>query len=118
MKTDGSRTKVLAGSVSSGTASPPLGGGRVASEAIAAGRSEAEPHTRFRDWINIPARELHALAGAILFLLLGFAALYIVTKLAGVRNGTVLAALLIIPPLLYLLLSGRVSDFKGPGGWS
>lgn len=60
--------------------------------------------------------ELSALGGALLFVALGFAAILLVAKVAGVRDGTVLAALLILPALLYLLLSGRVSDLKGPGG--
>jgi CBS domain-containing protein len=62
------------------------------------------------------ARERTALAGALVFLLLGFAAIYVVVKVAGERDGTVLAALLIIPALLYLLLSGQVKDLKGPAG--
>jgi CBS domain-containing protein len=53
---------------------------------------------------------------AILFVGLGFGAIYLVAKVADVKDGTVLAALLIIPAALYLLLSGRVSDLKGPGG--
>jgi CBS domain-containing protein len=60
--------------------------------------------------------ELSALGGAMLFVALGFAAILLVAKVADVRDGTVLAALLLLPALLYLLLSGRVSDLKGPGG--
>jgi hypothetical protein len=64
----------------------------------------------------VPARDLGALGGSVLFLVLGLAAIYVVSKVADVKDGVVLAALLIVPALLYLLLSGRVSDFKGPGG--
>jgi hypothetical protein len=60
--------------------------------------------------------ELTALGGALLFVALGFAAILLVAKVADVKDGTVLAFLLILPALLYLLLSGRVSDLKGPGG--
>jgi hypothetical protein len=60
--------------------------------------------------------ELSALGGALLFVALGFAAILLVAKVADVKDGTVLAFLLILPALLYLLLSGRVSDLKGPGG--
>lgn len=60
--------------------------------------------------------ELAALGGALLFVALGFAAILLVAKVADVKDGTVLASLLILPALLYLLLSGRVSDLKGPGG--
>jgi CBS domain-containing protein len=60
--------------------------------------------------------ELAALGGAMLFVALGFAAILLVAKVADVKDGTVLAALLLLPALLYLLLSGRVTDLKGPGG--
>jgi hypothetical protein len=60
--------------------------------------------------------ELSALGAALLFVALGFAAILLVAKVADVKDGTVLASLLILPALLYLLLSGRVSDLKGPGG--
>jgi CBS domain-containing protein len=60
--------------------------------------------------------DLHALAGALLFGALGFAAILLVAKVADVKDGTVIAAMLLLPALLYLLLSGRVSDLKGPGG--
>jgi CBS domain-containing protein len=64
----------------------------------------------------IPARERNALLGVLLFVVVGCAGIYVVAKVAGVRDGTTLAALLIVPALLYLLLSGRVSDLKGPAG--
>jgi CBS domain-containing protein len=64
----------------------------------------------------IPTRDRNALIGALLFVALGFGGIYIVAKLADVKDGTVLAALLIVPAVIYLLLSGRVSDLKGPGG--
>jgi CBS domain-containing protein len=57
-----------------------------------------------------------AIGFSVLFVALGVAAMVAAVKLAGVRDGTVLSVLLIIPALLYLLLSGRVSDLKGPGG--
>jgi CBS domain-containing protein len=76
-------------------------------------KEEEEDQTRAS---RIPRRELLAVAGAVTFLVLGFAAIYIVVKVAGERDGTVLAALLIIPALLYLLLSGQVKDLKGPAG--
>jgi CBS domain-containing protein len=60
--------------------------------------------------------ELTALGGVLLFLALGFLAILAVAKVADVKDGTVLAALLILPALFYLLLSNRVTDLKGPGG--
>jgi CBS domain-containing protein len=73
---------------------------------------DRERHAR----VAIPSRDAIALAGSILFLGLGFAAIYLVSKVADVKDGVVLAALLLIPALLYLLLSGRVSELKGPAG--
>jgi CBS domain-containing protein len=64
----------------------------------------------------IPLRDLGALAGALLFAALSLVAIYVAARVAEVEDGTVLAALLIVPALLYLLFSGRVSEFKGPGG--
>jgi CBS domain-containing protein len=86
------------------------------SEPAGGGNAKSGSRTRPRRAFKIPGREVNALAGAVVFLLLGFAGIYVVAKVADVKNGTVLAAVLIIPALLYLLLSGRVSDLKGPGG--
>jgi CBS domain-containing protein len=64
----------------------------------------------------IPARDAAALAIAVVFLGLGFAAIYVAATVANVKGDAVLAALLLLPAILYLLLSGRVSEFKGPAG--
>ena len=64
----------------------------------------------------IPDRDLTALGAAILFVALGLVAIYVVVQVAEVEDGAVLAALLIVPAVLYLLLSGRVSESKGPAG--
>ena len=69
-----------------------------------------------KDQVTLWRAELSALGGALLFVAIGFAAILLVAKVADVKDGTVLASLLIVPALLYLLLSGRVSDLKGPGG--
>lgn len=66
--------------------------------------------------VALPPREAAALAGSVVCLALGFGAIYLVSKVAEVKDGVVLASLLILPAVLYLLLSGRVSDLKGPGG--
>jgi CBS domain-containing protein len=65
---------------------------------------------------RLSPRDVIGLVGALLFLLLGFAGIYAVVKVAGERDGTVLVALLVVPAIVYLLLSGRVQDMKGPGG--
>jgi hypothetical protein len=65
---------------------------------------------------SLPTRDLIAAATAVLFAVLGFAAIYVVAKVADVKDGGVLAVVLIVPALLYLMLSGRVNELKGPGG--
>lgn len=64
----------------------------------------------------LPERDLIAAATALLFVVIGFAAIYVVAKVADVEDGGVLAAILIVPALLYLMLSGRVNELKGPAG--
>jgi CBS domain-containing protein len=64
----------------------------------------------------LPTRDLIAGATAMLFAILGFAAIYVVAKVADVKDGAVLAVVLIVPALLYLMLSGRVNELKAPGG--
>jgi CBS domain-containing protein len=66
--------------------------------------------------VAMPSRDVIAFAVALLFVALGFAGIYIVAKVADVKDGVVLASLMIVPAVLYLLLSGRVSDLKGPAG--
>jgi CBS domain-containing protein len=67
-------------------------------------------------WPGLPARDLTALAIALLFVVLGFVAIYVVAQVADVKDGAVLAAVLIVPALLYLMLSGRVNELRGPAG--
>jgi CBS domain-containing protein len=64
----------------------------------------------------LPPRDITAFTTALLFVALGFAAIYIVAKVADVKDGVVLAVVLVVPALLYLMLSGRIDEFKGPGG--
>jgi CBS domain-containing protein len=65
---------------------------------------------------SVPPRDLVAGATALIFVVLGFAAIYVVAKVADVTDGGVLAVVLIVPALLYLMLSGRVNELKGPAG--
>jgi CBS domain-containing protein len=91
--------------------------GERSTEPAASGKTRSKVRKQHQTRVSrVPRRELLGVAGAVTFLLLGFAAIYIVVKVAGERDGTVLAALLIIPALLYLLLSGQVKDLKGPAG--
>jgi CBS domain-containing protein len=76
---------------------------------------ERSPRTNTRR-DTLPTRDLIAGATAVLFAVLGFAAIYVVAKVADVKDGAVLAVVLIVPALLYLMLSGRVNELKAPGG--
>jgi CBS domain-containing protein len=64
----------------------------------------------------IPGRDAGAIVVALVFLALGFGAIVAVRKVGDVTDGAVLASALILPAILYLLISGRVTDLKGPGG--
>lgn len=64
----------------------------------------------------IPGRDAGAVIIALVFLVLGLGAIVAVKKVGGITDGVVLASALILPAILYLLISGRVSDLKGPGG--
>jgi hypothetical protein len=75
-------------------------------------RSERKDKRR----LALPERDVIAAATALLFSVFGFAAIYVVSKVADVSDGAVLAVILLVPPLLYLMLSGRVNELKGPAG--
>lgn len=77
---------------------------------------QKEPAPPKVDRFRIPARDVVAFGAALLFVVMGFAGIFVIAKVADVKDGTVLAVVLIVPAVIYMLLSGRVSDFKGPGG--
>src|SRR5437763_10438672 len=87
----------------------------VALEVAVAARGDTRGAPR-RTLSAIPGRDAGALAVALLFLLLGLGAIVAVKKIGGITDGVVLASALILPAILYLLISGRVSELKGPGG--
>jgi CBS domain-containing protein len=66
------------------------------------------------------ARELHRrglsyFGITLLFLAAGICAVWFVESLLEVESDAVLVAILVVPPLLYLTLSGRVSEIAGGG---
>jgi hypothetical protein len=71
---------------------------------------EERPRRKDEGRARPPSRDVAALAMALLFVGLGFAAIYVVAQVAEVKDGVVLAAVLIVPALLYLMLSGRVNE--------
>ena len=59
-------------------------------------------------------RSLGAAAGATFFLLLGLGVVWFARKVAAVNEGAVLSVLVIIPALLYVVLRGDLTEFRGP----
>lgn len=57
-------------------------------------------------------------AGAILLLAMGLLAVWITRGMMGVQDGAVLTALILLPALLYIVLSGNLAELRGPGGWT
>jgi len=58
---------------------------------------------------NLIRKSLGAAAGATFFLLLGLGVVWFARKVAGVNDGVVLSALVIIPALLYVVLRGDLA---------
>jgi hypothetical protein len=65
-------------------------------------------------------KELKAIIASMLFLALGWAILWethYAMKIDIEKVSTVFVALLLIPLASYLVISGRLEELKGPGGW-
>jgi CBS domain-containing protein len=62
-------------------------------------------------------REAAIITVSLLFLALGIGIVWLVQGVAELEGDAVLVSLLVIPIVLYLLLSGRLQELKGPGGW-
>jgi hypothetical protein len=62
-------------------------------------------------------RELTALACALLALGAAIGVLFLIHWYADKRDSVALIALLTVPLLVYVLLSGRLQEVTGPGGW-
>lgn len=57
-----------------------------------------------------------ALGIAVASLVLGFMVVWLSRQLIGSVDGSVLIALLLLPLIVYLSVSGRLAEFKAPGG--
>lgn len=64
----------------------------------------------------LQAKEVKAIVISILFLVLGFAIVWLAKTLVGIQTDAVYITLLFIPVLVYFIISGRLKEFKGPGG--
>jgi hypothetical protein len=61
-------------------------------------------------------QERRAVLFALLFLAVGFVILWFTKAVLKIEGEAVLIALLVMPILVYLILSGKLEEFKGPGG--
>ena len=59
---------------------------------------------------------LDAIALAALFLVLAVGVVWFVKAVVGLRTSSLLISLLVLPALLYLIVSGRLAEFTGPAG--
>ena len=62
-------------------------------------------------------RDLTAVIVVSLFLEYAVIAMWLAKNKIGITDGVTLIALLVIPLLLYGIVSGRLTEFSGPGGW-
>jgi hypothetical protein len=61
-------------------------------------------------------QEKRAILLAFLFLAAGFVILWFAKAVLKIEGEAILIALLLTPLLVYLILSGKLEEFKGPGG--
>jgi signal-transduction protein with cAMP-binding, CBS, and nucleotidyltransferase domain len=61
-------------------------------------------------------QEKRAILFAILFLAVGFVILWFAKAVLKIEGEAILISLLLTPLLVYLILSGKLEEFKGPGG--
>lgn len=64
-----------------------------------------------------PNRDATALVAVFLFLTLSFAVLWFIRVRLGITEATIQIAVLILVVLVYGVVSGRLIEFTGPGGW-
>jgi hypothetical protein len=62
--------------------------------------------------------EARAVGFAVLFLVLGLGVLWVADEAMDLGGDAVLVSILLLPALLYLALSGRLTEITGPGGVS
>ena len=62
--------------------------------------------------------EQRAILWSVGFLIMGILTIYSLQKYAGIEGETVLVAVLLVPIVIFLILSGKISELKTPGGLS
>jgi hypothetical protein len=59
----------------------------------------------------------NALLAAAISLALAVVVVAIINKLIGIEDSVMVVAILLIPLLVYGVVSGKITEFTGPGGW-
>jgi hypothetical protein len=72
---------------------------------------KTEPHLE-----EFSAKDAKAIGLTLLFLAFGIGALWAVKNFLGTDKDAVFVSILLLPALLFLILSGRITGFKAPGG--
>jgi hypothetical protein len=62
------------------------------------------------------SREARAIGLSLLFLTAGFLVVWLTKSVVGIDGDVIFVSLLLIPVLVYLVLSGRLEELRGPGG--
>lgn len=65
---------------------------------------------------SLSAKEVKGLLVAILFLILGFLIIWVFKIMSISVGDAVFVSVLLIPVLVYMIVSGKLSEFKAPGG--
>jgi hypothetical protein len=66
--------------------------------------------------MNIVRKEIPAILASILFLALGFVAIWLTKSVLKISGDSVFVSLLFVPILVYLIFSGRLKEIRAPGG--
>jgi hypothetical protein len=61
-------------------------------------------------------KEVKAILFSLVFLVLGFLVVWIAKKVVNIEGDAIYITLIFIPVLVYVIISGRLTEFKGPGG--
>jgi len=62
-------------------------------------------------------KDKKALTIAALFLVLGLLVAWLAKAVLKIEGDATFVSLMLFPLLIYLILSGKLEEFKGPGGW-
>jgi len=61
-------------------------------------------------------KEIRAIGISLLFLAFGFLVIWFIRAVVNIEGDAVFVSLLIIPVLVYMVISGKLKELKGPGG--